>query len=258
MLIMPIINKKRILNVNVGIKKASRVRENVFFDDVKKCDVIVNGKSFNDHKKNGDDEILSFIRNTSINYKRDYLITTDDIDGKYDVYRLPLPLNHVNDALDDMYTKAIVSMKYKNRDIDKDKGKYLSLDKIGLNNIFTDNKIKVMESIINSEKDKTKWPDIFKRVGVYDLVETINFLRQFDFTTISKSTILEDDMINMISSFDRINTKDTKSLNNYYDIAKSNKELYYKISYVNKILYGKSIGLIKSENQKNKKLVKAA
>ena len=108
-----------------------------------------------------------------------------------------------------------------------------------------------MESIINSEKDKTKWPDIFKRVGVYDLVETINFLRQFDFTTISRSTILEDDMINMISSFDRINTKDTKSLNNYYDIAKSNKELYYKISYVNKILYGKSIGLIKSENQKN-------
>jgi len=256
MLILPIKNNNRILNVEVKLKNAKKVRENIYFDDTDSSDVIVNGRSFNSVKEKGDDEVLDFIRNTSINYKRDFLVTTSLNNNKYDVYQLNQPPRHINNTCDDLYIKTINSLKYENKT--KDVGKYVTLEKLGFDNIFSDNKLRVLENIVSAEKDRTKWPELFKRVGIYDIVETIDFLREFDFTSVKGATMSEEEINDILRVFNNINTKDTKSINNYVKMAETNRLIYTKISKANKLLYGKSIGLIKSVNQKQKQLVKKA
>ena len=46
MLVLPIVNRNRILNVRVSIKDASKVRTGVRLDNTMPSDIIVNGRSF--------------------------------------------------------------------------------------------------------------------------------------------------------------------------------------------------------------------
>ena len=77
MLILPIVNKNRVLNVRVKLKGASKTRNSIKFEDSKESEVIVNGQrlsssSYKDEKS--DKAALEFIRTNSIRYKRNYLI----------------------------------------------------------------------------------------------------------------------------------------------------------------------------------------
>ena len=44
MLILPIVNRNRILKIHVTLKNAEKVRRGVNFSDAKESEVIVNGK----------------------------------------------------------------------------------------------------------------------------------------------------------------------------------------------------------------------
>ena len=46
MLVLPIVNKNRILNVKVSLKGITKVREEASNDDFLESDIIVNGRSF--------------------------------------------------------------------------------------------------------------------------------------------------------------------------------------------------------------------
>ena len=84
MLILPIVNRNRVLNVEVKLKTADKIRTGVKFSDACESDVIVNGQrlsssSYKDEKS--DKAALEFIRTNSIRYKRNYLITTREVDS---------------------------------------------------------------------------------------------------------------------------------------------------------------------------------
>ena len=81
-------------------------------------------------------------------------------------------------------------------------------------------------------------------------------MNSFDCTVISDSGIDESVLQQVISSFDILRTRDTKSLNRYYNIALDNRDIYAKMSYVNNLVYGKPLTLIGSQAQKNRQLVK--
>ena len=46
MLILPIVNKNRVMNVEIKIKNASKIKTGVYSDDVGESDIIVNREKF--------------------------------------------------------------------------------------------------------------------------------------------------------------------------------------------------------------------
>ena len=53
-----------------------------------------------------------------------------------------------------------------------------------------------------------------------------------------------------------LNTREFRQLNKYYSRAKSNTDIYTKISYINKIIYDQPLTLINSRRQNPKQLIK--
>ena len=48
MLILPIVNKRRVMNVQIKLKDASKVRKGVCYDDAGESDIIVNREKFSE------------------------------------------------------------------------------------------------------------------------------------------------------------------------------------------------------------------
>ena len=46
MLILPIVNKNRVMNVHIKIKSAEKIRQKVSFNDAKESEIIVNREKF--------------------------------------------------------------------------------------------------------------------------------------------------------------------------------------------------------------------
>ena len=78
MLILPIVNKKRVMNVEIRLKDAFKIRKNVCYDDAKESDIIVNREKFSESSYNNSRDInapINFIRSKSILYPRRFLVT---------------------------------------------------------------------------------------------------------------------------------------------------------------------------------------
>ena len=259
MLILPIVNRNRVLNVEVRLKTAEKIRSGIRFSDAGESEVLVNGRRFSESsyaKEKSDKAVLDFIRNTSLMHKRSFLITTreDAHSDLYDVYEVEQPYRKVSDGFDNLYVSALTDMR---KELPNSrKGRYVSLEKLGVGDIFTDEKIAMIQDIVEVAQDPSQWPGLFERNGVFDMVEAIDFLNQFDCTVVAESSIQEDTLQGVVESLKKINTKDTKSLSNYYNMALGNRDIYSKISQVHKLVYDKPFTLIQSKNQKQKQLVK--
>jgi hypothetical protein len=258
MLILPIVNRNRILNVEVKLKTADKIRTGVKFSDACESDVIVNGQRFSDssyRNEKSDKAALEFIRTSSIRYKRNYLITTREVDSTalYDVYEVEQPPRKVNDALDNLYVSAITDMR---KEIPGNKrGRYLSLDKLGIGDILTDEKIETLGVVVRNTGNPEELNSMLSKTGISDLVDTIDFLKLFDCTVVEDTTIAEETLQGMVDSLKKLNTREARNLASYYNMALKNRDIYSKLSTINKMVYGKPLTLIQSKRQKQ--LVKA-
>ena len=54
----------------------------------------------------------------------------------------------------------------------------------------------------------------------------VDFINIFDCTVVSDTSIPEDSLQTVLKGLEAINTKDARSLRNYYNMALSNKEIY--------------------------------
>ena len=261
MLILPIVNRNRILNVEVKLKNANKIRTGIKFFDADESEVIVNGKKLSDSSfKNmkSDAAALEFIRTNSIRFRRNFLITTREEanSSAYDVYELEQPPKKINESLDNLYTSVITDMRKEipgNR-----RGRYLSLEKIGVGDFLSDEKIARLQEIVKNVRDTTQWPVLFENAGVADLVDMLEFIKHFDCTVVEDTTIPEDSLQSMVESLKKLNTRDSRNLCNYYNMALSNRDIYSKLSIINKTIYDKPLTLIQSKKQKQKQLVKVA
>lgn len=260
MLILPIVNKNRVLNVRVKLKGASKIRNSIKFEDSKESEVIVNGKKLSEsmyrdtREKNA---TINFIRSSSLLYPRNYLVTTRETYDShvYDVYEVSQPPKKVNDACEQLYEAVITDMRKEIPGIPR--GRYLSFDTVGLGEVLTDEKISKLERIVNDVKDSSQWPGLFEKAGVADLPRILEFINNFDCMVVSDTTIKEETLEDMIASLAPLQTRETRNLMSYYNTAIKNKDIYAKLSYINKVLYGKPLSLIQSQSQRQKQLVKA-
>lgn len=260
MLILPIINRRRVLNTKIELRNKSKVKSRVNYEDTSKSDIIVNREKFSESSFKNSRDInapIDFIRSKSLLYPRDFLVTTKEERNTkfYDVYRVAQPPKKVNSNLDKLYSKVILDLLNEIPG-ENHRGRYISFEDLGIGDNLTDDKIAILQRIVKDEKDLAKWPILFEEAGIADLKDTIDFVKNFECTVITDTTIPEESLYDTLTALSNLKTRDYKNLKRYYDIAKSNAEIYTKISYINKILYDKPLTLIQSKSQKQKQLVK--
>ncbi|MBE6157235.1 MAG: hypothetical protein E7160_00345 [Firmicutes bacterium] len=260
MLILPIVNRRRVLNVELRLKNSEKVRTGVILENTGESEVVVNGKKFTDssYHNNGNSKygVVDFIRNASIRNKKDFFITTRENSNSntYDVYAVSQPYPKINEELDSLYESAITDMRKEIPGIKR--GRYVSLEKLGIAKHLTDEKIAMLQEIVKEEKNQNKWPILFAKAGISDLPETLSFVDMFDCQVVSDTTIPEDTIMDTISSLEPLQTRDYRNLKNYYEIAKKNADVYKKLSLINNTLNNKPYTLIQSKRQKEKQKVK--
>lgn len=258
MLVLPIINRNRILNVSVSYKEAAKIRVDVELENTLPSDIIVSGKSFNSsafYDSKDKNNIIEFIRNNSILYRRSVLVTTKNRSdsSNYDVYDVGVAPRKINGATDMLYIRTILDLEKELPGVVR--GKYLSFEELGFGEVFSDEKISRLRSIVTSNPTSS-WEKLFRENALMDMIETLGFLKSFDCTVVSEASIPDETMQQVLVSFGKICSRDTKSLNKYYSMAEENRNLYAKMSYVSKLVYGKPLDLIQSESQKNRQLIK--
>lgn len=260
MLVLPIVNRRRVMNVEVRLKNAKKVRSKVCYSDARESEIIVNREKFSESSFKNSSDVkapIDFIRSKSLLYPRNFLVTTkEENDSKlYDVYEVETPPKRVNDSLDSLYSRAIIDMQKEIPGVVR-RGKYVSFEQLGIDKHLTDDKIAVLQKIVREEKDEALWPKKFQEAGIADLLDTLDFINNFECTVLSDTSIPEESLQDTLKALSNIKTRDFKNLNRYYKIAKSNTEIYAKISYINKIIYDKPLALIQSKRQAQKMLVK--
>ena len=260
MLILPIVNNKRVMNVEIKLKGASKIKEGVLYDDVNPGEIVVNREKFSDssyHASRDRNAPIDFIRSRSILYPRKFLVTTkhEEDSEYYDVYQVPQPPKKVNDGLDELYSKSIKDMQNeipgKNQ-----RGRYVSFQDLGIDKDLSDEKISKLQKIIKDERNRSLWGEKFASAGIELLPETAAFLDNFECTILTDTTIPEDSLQDTLKALSAINTRDYRNLKKYYNMAQSNADIYTKISYINKIIYDKPLSLNHSNSSKQKQYIK--
>ena len=253
MLILPIVNKNRVMNVEIKLKNASKIRSGVYSDDVHESDIIVNREKFSDSSfKESRDEAAptDFIRSISILHPRNFLVTTkqENDTNLFDVYEVAQPPRKVNASLDKLYGKAITDLRKEIPGV-KGRGRYVSFEKLGMDKYLTEEKIASLQRIVKDERDSSRWPKLFQEAGIADLGDTVDFINTFECTVLSDTSIPEDSLKDTIKQLEVINTKDYRNLKNYYKMAKTNTNIYTKISYINNIINEKPLTLIQAKKE---------
>ena len=260
MLILPIVNKRRVMNVEIKLKDASKVRKGVCYDDAGESDIIVNREKFSESSyKNSRTATapIDFIRSKSLLYPRRFLVTTkvETDSSLYDVYEVPQPPKNTNDSIDKLYSKAITDMRKEIPNRPK-RGRYVSLEDLGFNKQLTDDKIALLQKVVKDSSDSSDLGNKLQSAGIADLAETADFINNFECTILSDTEIPEESLQDTLKGMSSINTRDYSNLNKYYKMAKSKTEIYTKVSYVNKIIYDKPLVLHRSGNVGQKTLIK--
>lgn len=259
MLVLPIINKNNIMNVEVSLKTANRIRQKVSFEDFGESEIVVNNEKISDSIYKDSKEKtapIDFIRNKSIIYKRPYLLTTRYYLNSelYDIYEVQYPNDNKERSLDILYSKAIKDIN-NNIPNKNNRGRYISFDDIGLSDSINDEVLTKLQKIVTKEKDPSKWKELLEKENISYLYDILDNLNLYDYSIIKDSEVSEESISDSIKALSTINTRDYKNLKKYYNMAKSNTETYIKLSYINRILYGKSLKLIQMNNNQ-KKLIK--
>lgn len=259
MLILPIVNRNRVMNVHITLKGAEKIRKGISFEDANESDIIVNREKFSNSVLSKSRDVkapIDFIRAKSILYPRNFLITTREASNStlYDVYEVGQPPKKVNDQLDEFYASLITDMRKELPD--SKKARNISFEKFEFDKILTDEKIEKLENVMEHLVDDDNLENELSDAGVLDLKQLIDFMNIFDCTVISSATIPEENLQKVVEGFNPIFTDVSMRIKKYYDMALSNKELYRKMSYVSKLIYNEPLSLIKSNRQKEKQLIK--
>lgn len=96
MLVLPIVNKRRVMNVQIRLKNAEKIRKGVAYDDAVESEIIVNREKFSESSystSKDENAPIDFIRSKSILYPRNFLVTTKEENDSnlYDVYEVSQP-----------------------------------------------------------------------------------------------------------------------------------------------------------------------
>lgn len=257
MLVLPLVSNKRVINVEIRLKNTNKIKRRVSYDDAKEGEIIVNREKFSESSFSKSKDInapIDFIRSRSILHPRKFLVTTKEESNTslYDIYEVPQPPKKINDNLDKLYSKAITDMRCEIPNVDR-RGRYISFKNLGIDEHLSNERIALLQRVASTGRGDLG--NKLKNAGITDLALTADFLNNFECVVLDDSEIAEDSLKETLRSMSVLNSRDFRSLNNYYEMAKSNTVIYAKISYINKIIHDRPLTLLR-ENDKQKSLIK--
>lgn len=258
MLVMPMLNNKRIINVSIRLKDIKKRTVNTSVDRVIESEIIANSKNYSDSLYNVKNALetnpVEFIRSVSLLYDNGFIVTSrENLENKScNVYKIAEIPQFVSVGLDKLYGQAITDLQKEIPDITR--GRYVDLEKLGVCATVDDKRLdtlyrKLSKVRIKEEKDEIK--NQYSDVG-----ELLDFIDLFDFRIIEDSVIEEDSLKTVISGLECTNSREYRNLNSYYNMAISNQQTYRKLSYINYVITGNDrFDLIKApyKNVKTKK-----
>ena len=229
-------------------KKVQSFTSNVILE-FKKKDVRIGlsqaacfSKSSSYHS-NSPAEVTKFIRNNSVNGKAPIYITTNiDDSGKCNVYKFKDFPAYVNDACDELmgtYIRMLQNEKPKGAS----KGKVLSLSQCGMLDFLTPENIAKVKKIVYSVPDRSRWPELFDKAGVSELIGTVSFLEIFNFTEMPEASISLTTYRKMLNSLEVIYNRDYFYLKRLLEVAKDNQEILLKLSLVSQLVFNKPLSI---------------
>lgn len=256
MLVLPIVNHGKVKNVKIRLKNVVKLERRDDFLNLNASDVLVNQSNFlGTSYKNNNDSVVEFIRNFSLVRQSDYLVTTKEENkpGSFGVYQVKQPPKFVNAALDNLYASVITDMRLERPDSNGNyRGRDVSLEKLGFHEVLTDEKIEKLERIVKSEPSRGKWPRLFEEAGISDIPQMFEFLKCFEFTVISGTSFYESEFQTMEAILEQLNNPLAREWGKYHQKAKSNQEIYSKLSKAYYLIYQQPYSLIMSEKQRSK------
>lgn len=262
MLVLPIVNKGRVMNAELKIIGASKIREDVCYSDIGPGDIMSNRIKFSESsfkKSENDNAPLEFVLYSSLNRKRRFFLVTTEKrsdSNTYDVYEVPQPpevANKNTSGFSTLFSKKIIDMQKEIPDSPK-RGRYVSFEDLGMNEVLSYEKIAKLQRIVK-EYPKSEWPKLFEEAGIMGITKAIEFLKCFEFTIIPDTTIPEVSLQDTLKAMSSLNTRDHRHLNRYYRMAKGNANIYKRLSYANKLVNGEPLTLIRAKGNP-KQLIK--
>lgn len=252
MIILPICNRERILNVEVELKRVRKIAKKISDFNMKPSDVVVNGYKFSDSyfsdSVSTPKSIMDFIRTNSKTGRSSILISTKEEDGVYDIYELEGVKDKVSDGVDNLIGTLILALK---NESSTQKGRYLDLAKIGLFDEMTLDRVRELE-FLSKNMDKVNISKYIEDHDLRCLFRLLQAMDEFNFSVIKGSLISEEEFYKTINFLEPTNSRDYNNLKNYLELAKDNQREYSKISYVNKVINNKPLKLIRSSHEKVK------
>lgn len=274
MLILPIINKgkngKKISNAKIELVDFRRLDgDSTVNTKVGPENVIIDGKDLGSSRNYSKKNLMKFIKDNSINTKKDFFINTknstsvrkeyDSIGNRVDTlndyytYVFSNPYKFPGFKYEELYNKILLDVINEVPGVEGN-AHLLSFKDIGLDKMCTKEKLQKLEAICNSVGDTTKWDNLFEQAGVYDLAYFTYFLKG-DYvrgTIVPDTSIQFDDMSYVINRLKPLHGRVFKSLNRYEKVAEENTEIYIILNQASMLLFGESLGLIKSVKQREK------
>ena len=242
MMILPVIENGKIRHISVSLP-CKKIKKGIRCKGIEQSEIIVNRKKFSESSFSESVDAKAttdFIRAFSLLYPRNFLVVTssDTNFHLYDVYELTPPLKKVNDNLDELYGKLITDLRKEIPGVEK-RGRYVSFKKLGFDEYFDESKNARLKKIINDVNDSSLWNELFQKEGVANLIDFVNFLSKFKYTVLDDYSLDIDNFKNTLHTFSNINTRDYRHLKRYYEIAKTNTEIFEKIEFIFMIVYNK-------------------
>ncbi len=246
---MPILRGNNVINVKVSLKNKELVGKSTYIQNLNESEIVIGDKKFSDSifsKENDNTKsIMSFIRHHSINVGNNtFTVSTreEKESNLYDVYSIDLPPKYVSAGLDELFSSAVLDLK---RTIPNSiKGRNISLKQLGVLKELDSDRIKELKNFSFKNGDEK----------FEDLIDTLNFIKLFDFEIINKSVVNKEIIEYFIKTQEKTNTDFYKQLKKYYKIATENQEIYNKLSYINIAIYDKPLGLIHISNKDKEKI----
>ena len=253
MIVLPIVNRGRILNVEVTLKDVSKVGSKTADFNINSSDIIIHNKKYNDsfYSQNvaTPKSVMSFLRENGKIGKSNILVTTkSDEKGLFDIYDVKYPSDKVSDGLDNLIGTLLLDLK---NESSSQKGRYLDLYKLGVFDIITDERLTHLE-FLSKNMNQINIAKYVEENDLRCLFKLIQAMDMFNFKVINGSAISLDKFDSFTEFLEPTNSKDYNSLLNYSDLAKNNKNEYSKLSYIYKIINNKPLNLIQTTKEKVK------
>lgn len=260
MLVIPIINEGRILNVSIKPRSAKKIETTNTFLGSNPSNIIINKKHFSESsyytQKIEPSVIVDFINNNNMyaDSKTFYVTTkTQSTSNQYDVYEVDIPEIRINKNLDNLFGDCIIDLC--NENLDSTKGRNISLEKFGISDHITEERLEKLKYLANNLSSLNASKYIADN-NLQDLIDTIEFLNLFDCTVIPKSSISTEKIESMLASLEKTSTKLYRELKKYYEIAQSNAIVYSKLAKLYHIVYNRPYNWIHSTKPKVKQKTK--